>query len=201
MNKFVLTIEKYIGAGFLNLLGSTIRFNRFTSAPNKPVIYMIWHRDQIALLLLHKHGNVGAMISKSTDGQLIAGPITLLGYKPIRGSSSKGGSSALRNLIKHLKTYSATITPDGPRGPRYSIKDGILTAAYLSKRPIVPVALDVSREWVFNSWDKFRVPKPFAKANVMYGNEIKVENKSDFSIYKNLLEDEMSRLENIVKIK
>ncbi len=194
MNKFLLEAESYLGAGLLNLLSWTVKIKRNRPFVNYPAIYMIWHRDQIPLTLAHKYNNIGAMISNSKDGQLIAGPVSKLGFEPIRGSSSRGGTTALRNIIKHLKHYPITITPDGPRGPIYSIKDGILTTAYLTKKPIIPIAVDINKEWVFNSWDKFRFPKPFSTIHIAYGDEHFVESKEDFEKVKLDLKNEMDYL-------
>ena len=195
MNKALLFLEKYLATGLLLLINSTVKVTKIGSPPKEPVIYFIWHRNQIPLGLIHKNQNIGVLISQSNDGELVAGPFSLLGYKPIRGSSRRGGTSALKNLIKHLKRDSVAITPDGPRGPIYKIKDGLLTTAYLSKRTIVPVAVNLNRELVFNSWDRFRFPKLFCHIKIAYGSQYQVKDKADFTNIKDELEKAMLDLE------
>lgn len=201
MNKFVLKVEKYLGSFLLRLISSTIKKEYINDYLEEPTIYMVWHRDQIPSILLSMNRNVGVLISQSKDGELIAGPISKLGYVPVRGSSTRGGTQALRGLLSHLKNNSVVLTPDGPKGPIYTIKDGLLTTAYLSKRAIVPVAVDVSREWVFNSWDKFRFPKPFSKIRLKCGKKFYVESKEDFPLVKEALKYEMEKLYNSIKFK
>lgn len=201
MNKFVIRLEKYLGSFLLRIINFTIRKEYLGLYPEEPTIFMIWHRDQIPAILLNMNRNVGVLVSQSKDGELIAGPISTLGYVPVRGSSTRGGTQALRGLLTHLKNNSVVLTPDGPKGPIYNIKDGLLTTAYLSKRAIVPVAVDVSCEWIFNSWDRFRFPKPFSKIRLKYGKEVYVENKEDFTQVKKVIQEEMEELYNSIRFK
>ena len=201
MNKYILRIEKYLGAFLLKTIRLTLKKEIHGAYPNEPAVLMVWHRNQIPSCLLNKDSNLGVLISQSKDGELIAGPISKLGFVPVRGSSRRGGTQALRGLISHLKTNCVVITPDGPKGPIYTIKDGLLTTAYLSKRAIVPVAIDVNREWIFNSWDKFRFPKPFAIVRMKYGKEFFVKNKEDFPVIKEALQAEMDSMYQALKFK
>ena len=194
MNKFTLRCEKYLGSFLLKFFNITIKKEIYGEYPLEPTIFMFWHRDQIPLTLLNMNRKIGVLVSQSKDGELIAGPISKLGYVPVRGSSTRGGTQALRGLIAHLKSASIAITPDGPRGPIYSIKDGLLTTAYLSKCPIMPVAIDVNREWTFNSWDKFRFPKPFSTIRMKYGNKYYVRSKEDFTQIKEALKEEIDAM-------
>ena len=194
MNKFLLSCEKYLGASFLKLINLTIKKEIIGDFPTEPVIFMFWHRDQIPLLLFSMNRNYGVLVSQSKDGELIAGPISRLGFVAVRGSSTRGGTKALRGLLAHLKRHSIGITPDGPRGPIYSITDGLLTTAYLSKRPVIPLAIDVSREWTFNSWDKFRFPKPFSSMRMKFGTKHFVPSKDDFPNVKEALKKEMESM-------
>lgn len=201
MNKYLLKAEKYFGAFLLRCLDLTIRKTYDGEFPTEPVVFMLWHRDQIPLAIMNRNKNIGVLVSQSDDGQLIAGPISKLGFSPIRGSSTRGGSKALKGLVSHLKSYPVAITPDGPQGPVYSIKDGLLITAYLAKRPIVPVAIDVSREWTFNSWDKFRFPKPFCHIRQMFGMEFYIENKEDIPLMKEKIKEEMNRMYESIRFK
>jgi len=85
-------------------------------------------------------------------------------------------------MIRMSKTISLAITPDGPKGPCYTFHPGLFQIAYLAKIPIVAVAVNANKEWLFNSWDKFRFPKPFAKLTMIYSDPIWVNNKEDIAI-------------------
>lgn len=199
MSDFFLRVEKHLGALLLRCLNITIKKSRYSEFPADPAIFMVWHRDQIATVLLNKNKQVGVLISKSNDGELIAGPISKLGFIPIRGSSSRGGYKGMIALITHLETNSIAITPDGPRGPIYEIKDGILMTAFLTNRPIIPVGVDINREWVFKSWDRFRFPKPFSHIRQIFGNKFYVTSKEDIPEVKEKLKAEMERLYEVIK--
>ena len=179
MNKFVFWLEKYLGAFLVWSLGKTLRFKILKNPPNEKAIYAFWHRNIIPLAYLHRRQNVGIMISSSKDGELIAGPVKVLGYIPIRGSSTRKGSTALKKMVQLSKTNDLAITPDGPKGPKEKIKKGLLYLAYFSKSPIIPTAVDIDREKVFKSWDSFRLPKIRAKIFVSYGNPIWINSKEE----------------------
>ena len=201
MNKFVLFIEKHLVVNFVRLLGISLKYNLRTTMPEKNVIYSIWHRDIIPLMFLHRKQKIVLLISSSKDGELISGPAELIGYKTARGSSRRGGSAASRKLIKLSKDHILAITPDGPKGPVKVIKDGIITLSYLTKLPIVPVAVDVQKEKIFNSWDKFRLPHFFSKVNVTYGEPIFVQNKDDIPQKLTEVQTAMDKLEEENRIK
>ena len=153
MNKFLFWLEKYLGAFLVWSLGKMLRFKILKTRPKNKAIYAFWHRNIIPLAYLHRKQDVGIMISSSKDGELIAGPVKALGYIPIRGSSTRKGSTALKKMVQLSQTSNLAITPDGPKGPREKIKKGLLYLAYFSKRPIIPTAVDIDREKVFKSWE------------------------------------------------
>jgi len=179
MNKIIFFIEKHIIAILLLLLGFTFRYKLLTPQPKGIVVYAFWHINIIPLLLLRKFEKIVILISSSKDGELIAGPAKVLGFQPVRGSSRRGGSKAVKEIIKLSKRFSIGITPDGPKGPNKKIKEGLLHIAYFTHLPIISVAVDIQREKVFNSWDKFRLPKPFSKINVSYGEPIYIKSKDE----------------------
>jgi lysophospholipid acyltransferase (LPLAT)-like uncharacterized protein len=181
VNKLFFTLEKYLGSALVLALGATLRIKRTGIQPKEPVIYAFWHRNMIPLLYLHRYQKIGIMISSSKDGELIAGPCKALGYVPVRGSSTRGGSQAVRQMVKHSRRHCCAITPGGPKGPAQEVKDGLLYLAYAAKRPIVPVGVQINKEWIFNSWDRFRFPKPFARITVHYGLPIGILTKEDIT--------------------
>ncbi len=201
MNKIIFFIEKYIIALFVLILGCTLKYNLLTPQPKGVVIYAFWHRNMIPLLFLRKFEKIVILISSSKDGELIAGPAKVLGFLTARGSSRRGGNKAVKEIIKLSKQYSIGVTPDGPKGPTEKIKDGLLYIAYFTHLPIIPVAVDIQREKVFTSWDKFRLPIPFTKVNVSYGKPIYINSKQEIESKLPLVQEVIDKLALENKIK
>lgn len=173
------------------LCGFTVRF-RFQdqsglilrpAPPPEPVIFCLWH-NRLALclrirelLLLARDPNrpMAAIVSASRDGGLLARVLELAGIQPVRGSSSRRGAQALLELQTWAERgYDLTVTPDGPRGPRYVVQDGVIALAQFTGRPIVPVSYHLNWKWMPNSWDRFQVPLPFARCVVSIGETLRV---------------------------
>ncbi len=190
-----LRLEKYLGAWLLLLLNLTIHFKiKQNRATTQPVIYVFWHRNLLPLLIQHRYTNGVVMISSSKDGQLVAGPAQVLGYTTARGSSTRGGSQAFREMLKLAKNHVVAITPDGPKGPAEQMSDGVLYLALLSGSPIIPIGVHISREWIVNSWDKFRIPKPFSTIELYYGEPTYIQNKDEIPAALLKIQDELKRL-------
>ncbi len=192
MTKFLLFIEKYIGAIFVLMLGSTLKIKVLKKPPKERVIYSFWHRNIIPLLFTRKYENAVIMISSSKDGELVAGPCRILGFKTARGSSTRDGIKAMKKMIRLSKEHSIAITPDGPKGPREKVKEGLIYLAYLTKLPITPIAVDIKKEVVFNSWDGFRLPLPFSRVNISYGSPIYVSSKEE-------IEEKLSEVQKVME--
>ena len=150
------------------------------SAQNQGHLFAFWHNSQFILPLLRKHQTVHCLISKSRDGDLMSALIRLFGNKAIRGSSSRDGLLAMKQLMRLLRSGSEVgIATDGPRGPAFQVKPGIVQMAKTLNAPIIPVAYDASRKKVFNSWDTSFLPLPFGKISIIYGEPIYVpENQT-----------------------
>ena len=114
------------------------------------------------------------MVSQSRDGDIIARVAHDQGIAAVRGSTSRGGTGAIRALARAMKEHGLAggITPDGPRGPRCVLQPGALLAARLAGALIVPVGLGFSRKKVFASWDAFQLPSPFARARLVFGEPV-----------------------------
>ena len=201
MNKFTLLLLKYFAAFLVKILGITWKYNLLTPKPKGNVIYAFWHRNMLPLMYLHRNKNSVILVSSSKDGELIAGPAKLFGYQTARGSSGRRGSSATRELNKLAKENSIGITPDGPKGPSEKIKDGVTFLSYFTKLPIVPVAVDIDKEKVFKSWDRFRLPHFFSKINITYGDPIYIKAKDEIEEEKEFLQNTLDELtiKNIVR--
>ncbi len=134
-------------------------------------IWVFWHNRIFGMArglrgpYRRKKGVV--LTSASKDGEILARVVASYGLRAARGSTSKRGSRALRELTKWIDDgYNVVVTPDGPRGPRYVLAPGVIFLAQKSGLPIVPVHLNYERYWTLKSWDRFMVPKPFSRVHI-----------------------------------
>ena len=151
---------------------------RFIYITNKKVFYhpkinedeshvvAFWHGELLMQSFnyqkLKPNNKVSAMISQHKDGETLARTVEYLGIHSLRGSSSRGAAKVLISAIKEIKCGNdIAITPDGPRGPRYSVADGIVAISKKTNAKILVFNCKPSKYWQFKSWDKFIVPKPF----------------------------------------
>lgn len=189
MHKALFYLERKLAAGLLLGLRKTIKFlvSNQEASDGIRCIYVFWHRNLLPLTMQRVYSGAGVLVSSSTDGELIAGPLEELGYKAIRGSSTRNGSRAMLEMIRAAKDISLAITPDGPKGPVGTIHPGVFQIALIAGIPIVAIAADVNREWVFNSWDRFRFPKPFSVVRAVYSDPMYVPNKESIPDVENAL--------------
>lgn len=128
------------------------------------VILVFWHNRQIGFLrLVSMLQPTAVLVSRHGDGEIITRIMARFGVDAVRGSSTRGGTAALRQMLATTRKSNIAITPDGPVGPRYEVKDGVISLAALSGLPIFWVCWSADRVWVFRSWDRFMLPKPFAR--------------------------------------
>ena len=135
---------------------------------NKPYIIAFWHGKLLMQPFIYnrlrKKPKVATMISEHFDGEIIAKIISYFHFESIRGSSKKGAVKVLKESFKKVNEgYDIAITPDGPRGPRYSIADGIVSIAQKKEMQIVACNFFADSFWRLKSWDGFMIPKPFSK--------------------------------------
>jgi len=162
-----------------------------------PVIIAAWHGRLLTLAWRHRDRGYAPMISQSRDGDYIAGVVAAWGYHPVRGSTSRGGSAALRELVRCGRTHTLVLTPDGPRGPRQRLQPGVLLAARLTGLPIVPLAAGADRAWWLGGWDRFLVPKPYARVHLLHGEPHRVArdaSQADMAALGTRLEADLNRL-------
>lgn len=138
---------------------------------NEPIAIVLWHNRLFTAPALYKKFGRGrkifALVSASKDGAWLTYLLKILGMQAIRGSSSWRGKQALSEMVDKLKEGNdIAITPDGPRGPCYDVKSGVLWVAKTTKAPFFLVGLAFSSSWRLKSWDKFFIPKPFSKVTL-----------------------------------
>ena len=160
----------------------------------KGIIYAAWHNQQLFLLYPYKGQKIAALISQSSDGEYIARVLPRFGMIAVRGSTTRGGARALIKLLQATrKGYRPMLTPDGPRGPIYTVQPGILFLAKKTGLPIIPVGTALSHKFKAGSWDKMRVPLPFGKTALTYGKAIWVKSEEDFPRAAAELQAELNR--------
>ncbi len=156
----------------------------------QPVIFAFWHANMLPLLWEHRQQGIAVLISTHADGEIIARICEALGYRTIRGSTSRGGARALVEVARTLQGgVEVAITPDGPRGPVHTVAPGVVYAAQRTSVPIVPIDVRAARAWRLATWDRFMIPKPFSRITIRYGDPFVVE-QSDTA----LMERESERL-------
>ena len=171
-----------LGRAALNLLARTWRFRVLNSealrelrSAKQSFIFALWHGHLLPLLWYHRDQSVMVLISEHRDGELVARAATSLGFGLIRGSSTRRADRALISIVRELQAgREVAITPDGPRGPAAKFAPGALVAAQRSDSFILPVVAVADRAWRLRSWDRFMIPKPFARVTIAYGNPTKV---------------------------
>lgn len=173
----------YAGLFFVRLLSATYRI-RIVDPENEQnilkaggqLVYASWHQRFFpGFSFFSTRKPIAIIISQSRDGEVAARAVTILGLRAVRGSSSRGGRQALET-IKNLigQGYNIGHIVDGPQGPFGTVKPGLIRIAQYADLPIVPVITSGQNRWVFNSWDRFMVPKPFSRLIIRFGSPIHV---------------------------
>lgn len=144
-----------------------------TGVRNDSVLYASWHGVQLPLIYTHRNLGIRMMISRSRDGSIVSAICSKMGFVPVRGSSSRGGTEAARELIDAMRNGdSGGITPDGPRGPAREVKRGISLIPRRANLPVVPLGVSAFPAVRLKSWDRFLVPLPFATVIVAEGRPV-----------------------------
>ena len=153
-------------------------------ADGQPFVVCYWHNRILLFQYLWRYPTqMHLLISRHRDGRLISRAAAYFGLTTIAGSSSKGGSEALRGMIRVLRAGECVaVTPDGPRGPRMRVSPGVVHTARVAGVPIVPVAFSASKRKVLNTWDRFILPLPFTEICIRVGEPIEVGKDADESM-------------------
>jgi lysophospholipid acyltransferase (LPLAT)-like uncharacterized protein len=165
-----------LGALAVRALGLTWRVTRHgyehvaaVRQARRTVVFTCWHGEMLPLLWGHRNERVHLLVSTHADGEIITRITAAFGFGAVRGSSSRGGARALLEMADVLSEgFDVAVTPDGPRGPRHSFAPGALVAAQRAGAPIIAARAVVDRAWRLRSWDRFVIPKPFARVTLLY---------------------------------
>lgn len=160
------------------------------------VVYVTWHQRMSYFFYFGGSRHVTTMISRSRDGEYVARLASWLGFRTVRGSSSRGGTRAVRELARRIKEGEpGGMLADGPQGPARVAKLGTMVIARDGGAPIIPVLWGADRCWTFNSWDRYLLPKPFARI-VLYAAEPlwipQTAKGEELERYRLLLEERMN---------
>lgn len=205
LKKFSRTLALYL----VPFLGSLlIRFIYFTNKKefhspqtiaDEPVIFACWHGELLMFTFFYKHyrktANAKVLISPHFDGKLIAATIKYFGLETLAGSSDKNPARVLIQAIKSIKEgYDIGITPDGPKGPRHEVSNGMIVMAQKTQAKIVVVRVKPNSFWQLNSWDKFIIPKPFGTLHFYSTQELDISGM-ELEVARNFLQEEFLKYE------
>ena len=174
-------------------IAATIRFRLddrsgyFSGVPKEAIIFAVWHNRLALGLMMYERfvrcyqpeRKLAGLVSASKDGGLLARVLELFKVEPVRGSSSRRGAQALRELVGWgERGYDLAITPDGPRGPCYTVREGVIATAQLTGLTIVPAAYRLNWKIRLKSWDRFQIPLPFARCDITTGKVMRVPREA-----------------------
>jgi lysophospholipid acyltransferase (LPLAT)-like uncharacterized protein len=164
-------------------------------------IFAIWHQNLFSGILAQNGLPHIVIVSQSKDADPVAFACKHLGHFVVRGSSKKngvdkGGALAKEEMIEYLNLgHPGAITVDGPKGPALKVKPGIIDMAKKSNAQLIPYTVCSNSFWQFKSWDKFRLPKPFAKLLIAYGEPITIPDSCiEFACHQEALEKSLNEL-------
>ena len=194
-----------LGPGVLKTLGRTWTARRYGTDPfvdrregaTRRYIISLWHDTLLPLAYIHRGEGATVLVSQHGDGELIVRILKRIGFDVARGSTTRGGSAALRQLVRVARDAEGdlAVTPDGPKGPAHVAQSGIGYLSALTGFPVLPLALEADKAWRLRSWDRFQIPKPGARIAVVAGEPITVPRSDldDVDPYLRRFEEEMRR--------
>ena len=192
--RVTLFLVPRIASAIIRILGSTLRYEDIIApgvTPGSqipgPVVYAFWHRCLLSCAYYFRGQKIAILISRSFDGELIARTVERLGFIAIRGSSSRGGAAALRQIAdEYGRGTRCAITADGPRGPNMVAKPGTAQLAQLVGTWVGTFYVLPLKAWELKTWDRFLIPKPFSRVLITWPPHIPAEEVSEETVQQNL---------------
>jgi len=164
--------------------------------------FAMWHDQIVMAVFSNRTFNLAGLISQHRDGGYLADSVQIAGIHPVRGSTSRGGMEAVREILS-LPDLHLAMTPDGPRGPRRQMKDGVIFIASRSRRPLVPCGMAASNAWAIKgSWTDLTIPKPFSAIVMIAGTPVLLSEdleRDAMAACGAALTQEMSRLDGLAE--
>jgi lysophospholipid acyltransferase (LPLAT)-like uncharacterized protein len=185
-------ITAWFIVGLIRIVSTTLRFRwrdtsgYFASGQTGPAIYCVWH-NRLALSMAaygyikkrSRTSGLAALVSASKDGGFLAAILEGFKVQAVRGSTSRRGPQALLELTTWAERgFDLAITPDGPRGPRYQVQDGVMSLAQITGLPIIPFSYHSSWKLNVRSWDRFQIPLPFSRCEMRFGKFVRVPREA-----------------------
>jgi hypothetical protein len=190
VNDLQMNTLAFVGAGFIRALALTWRVRwrgmehlDAARAHHPAVIFCFWHGRLLPLCWVHRNRNAQVLASEHEDGEMLGRAIRHFGFGHVRGSSTRGGARALRELARCVRAgYDLGLTVDGPRGPRYVAKPGAIEVARMTGAAVLPITTASRRHYTFSSWDAFELPLPLTSVTVAHGAPVMVPRDADATL-------------------
>ena len=173
----------------MRLIASTWRINVTKQLPQNPAVIAFWHCEMLPVWKLFAKTNSLAIVSLNKDGAILASLLSKWKYKLVRGSSSRGGSEVINEIVNNSEENFILVTPDGPRGPRMQCKAGAFVISQRKNIPLYFLKCDIKNKKIFSrSWDKFEFPLPFSKITINVSTVCITKEMNRENIEKQMLE-------------
>jgi lysophospholipid acyltransferase (LPLAT)-like uncharacterized protein len=171
------------GTWLVRVLGATWRIRirhdgpvRERRAGKQPIVFSLWHGHLLALLYHHRNEGVTVLISEHGDGEIIARIAERLGFRTVRGSTSRNGARALLEASRVIEQRGdVAFTPDGPRGPARTVAPGVAIVAHRTGAPVIAALVHAHSPWRLSTWDRFEIPRPFSRITIAYSDPLYVD--------------------------
>jgi len=164
-------------------------------------ILAFWHSRFVLMPYAYPDSRIVVLASSHRDSRMLGNILTRFGLVRVEGSSTRGGTAGLRALLRKVREgYDVGITPDGPKGPRRKVKQGVIATARFTGLPVIPVTFSAGTARRLRSWDRTMIPRPFSRGLFLYGDPILVPRDADDEVmeeYRLKLEETLDRLTDI----
>lgn len=206
LSRLIYALAKLFHLSYRYKYSGTQHIEQLKQQNQNAYILGIWHQNLLPGILNQTLNRYACIVSRSKDADPVVYTLKKMNHFVRRGSSKKGnrdkgGKQAKEQLIDILKLgIPAAVTIDGPKGPSHEVKPGIIDMAKKSGTPIVPYTVIADNYWSFNSWDRFRLPKPFARIIIHYGDPIFVPSDAEGADFESLMQELKRKLSDDEKL-
>lgn len=187
-SRIVLVAGAWVAASALWLLRQSLRLRvmergwaeTFHAQKGRPLIFTFWHGRLLMMPFAWPGRPATSLVSRHADGEVLSRILRRFGIGSVRGSTSRGGHGGFRAMLRAYEGGShLAFAPDGPRGPRERVQIGIIELARRTGAPVVPIGFGASGGWFLPTWDRFFLPRPFARGVFVFGDALFVPPGAD----------------------